>query len=238
MIRRRDFLEMTGPIPLFPMNNSSRKIYTFEQFFLKHSTQGARLHQWLESAWLPAYGKRSALILDAVFAGHMPQIAVVAEWDSLEQAAALRVDATALEDHDEPPYEHFSRSLLEAASYSPALDWASQAPRFYELRVYHSPTWKQHKALNERFAGPEIPIFHRCGIHPVLYTSALYGEWMPNLIYFTPFDTLAAREQAWATFASDPEWIRVRAESIAADGQSNAFMQVAIYKAAGYSPLK
>lgn len=220
------------------MPSTTPKLYTFEQYFLKHSTQGARLHKWLEHTWLPAYGAKSALILDAVFADHMPQIAVVAEWDSVDQANALRPPVAELEDHAEPPYEHFSRSLLQATDYAPLFDWSAPAPRFYEFRIYHSPTWRQHKALHERFAGPEIPIFHRSGIHPVLYTSALFGPWMPNLIYFTPFESLGAREAAWAKFNADPEWIRVRAESIEEHGQSNAFMTVAIYKAAAYSPLR
>jgi hypothetical protein len=98
-----------------------------------------------------------------------------------------------------------------------------------ELRMYHAPTYRQLRALHSRFEGPEIPIFHRCGIHPVLYTSALAGEWMPNLIYFTPFASLNARDRAWTTFRADPEWIRVRARSVEEHGQINAFMKVALY---------
>jgi hypothetical protein len=108
----------------------------------------------------------------------------------------------------------------------------------FELRVYHAPTWRQLHALHNRFEDPEIAIFHRCGIHPVLYTSALFGEMMPNLIYFTPFDSLGAREAAWAKFQADEEWIQVRTASIAEHGQINAFFKVALYKAAAYSPVK
>ena len=234
------------------MNNASGKLYTFEQYFLKNSSQGSRLHGWLEEAWLPAYsrltGKRAALVMDAVVADHSPQVAVVAEWDSFEQwdysRASMGADAdmrAALgywEDHHEPPYEHFTQSLLEGTSYSPVLKPGGETPRVFELRVYHAPTYRQLSALHDRFEGPEIPIFHRCGIHPVLYTSALFGALMPNLIYFTPFDSLAAREAAWAKFQADEEWIRVRNESIAEHGQVNAFFKVALYKAAAYSPVK
>lgn len=229
-----------------------RKLYTFERYYLKHSTQGARLHTWLETAWLPAFqkgtGSNAVLILDAVFSDHMPQIAVVAEWESFDQIqqirSAMRADSgmrqalARWEDHAEPPYEHFSQSLLEATPYSPTLMPGGTAQRFFELRVYHAPTWRQSKALHDRFEGPEIPIFHRCGIHPVLYTASLFGEYMPNLIYFTPFDSCDAREKAWSQFMADPEWIRVRSDSIAADGQVNAFMTVALYRAAAYSPVK
>jgi hypothetical protein len=229
-----------------------KKLYSFEQYFLKNSSQGARLHSWLEDAWLPAYtrltGSSAALILDAVVAEHQPQVAVVAAWDSFEQwqkvRSSMRADEdirAALgywEDHSEPPYEHFTQSLLEATPYSPALTPGEDKARLFELRVYHAPTWRQLHALHERFEGPEIPIFHRCGIHPVLYTSALFGPWMPNLIYFTPFDSLGDREAAWAKFQADEEWIRVRTESVAEHGQINAFFKVALYKAAAYSPVK
>lgn len=234
------------------MNHASLKLYTFEQYYLKNSSQGGRLHGWLEEAWLPAYkrltGGGAALVMDAIVANHLPQVAVVAEWNSFaewqETRSAMRADAdmrAALgywEDHVEPPYEHFTQSLLEATPYSPSLQLGGEKPRVFELRNYHAPTYRQLKALHDRFEGPEIPIFHRCGIHPVLYTSALFGERMPNLVYFTPFDSLGAREEAWAKFQADEEWIRVRTESVAEHGQINAFFQVALYKATAYSPVK
>ena len=191
------------------MNNASPKLYTFEQYFLKNSSQGTRLRGWVEEAWLPAYtrltGSRSVLVMDAMVAEHVPQVAVVAEWDSYaqwhESRSAMRADPdmrAALgywEDHAEPPYEHFTQSLLEATPYSPLLKPDGEKSRIFELRIYHAPTYRQLRALHDRFEGPEIPIFHRCGIHPVLYTSALFGPWMPNLVYFTPFDSMAARSR-------------------------------------------
>jgi hypothetical protein len=234
------------------MNHASAKLYTFEQYFLKNSSQTGRLHGWLEEAWLPAYsrltGKRAALVMDAMVAEHVPQVAVVAEWDSLAQwescRASMRGDADMRaamgywEDHFEPPYEHFTQSLLEATPYSPGLKAGGEKGRVFELRVYHAPTYRHLRALHERFEGPEIPIFHRCGIEPVLYTSALFGQWMPNLVYFTPFDSLGAREAAWAKFQADEEWIRVRTESVEEHGQMNAFFKVALYRAAVYSPVR
>lgn len=219
------------------------KLYTFEQYYLKHSTQPARLHDWLRSAWLPAFRRlapnNTAFAMDAVIAEQMPQVAVLAEWDSFDHwqgargamrsAADMRDALARWESPAETPYEHFSQALLEPASYSPALT-AVPAGKIVELRIYHAPTYRQLRAMHERFEGPEIPIFHRCGIHPVLYTSALAGPWMPNLIYFTPFDSFDAREKAWATFAADPEWIRVRSESIEQHGQVNAFMKLALYR--------
>src|SRR6266700_3076194 len=98
-----------------------------------------------------------------------------------------------------------------------------------ELRVYHSPTRSQLRAVHERFAGPETKIFARSGIHPVLYTSTLFGPNMPNLTYLIPFDSLAAREKAWDTFVADPEWVKARKESIDKGGEIVANAEVSIY---------
>jgi hypothetical protein len=143
------------------------------------------------------------------------------------------------EEGTEPLVEKHSTTLLETTAYSPEIVAKPAAkPRIFELRVYHSPTWRQLKALHERFAGPEIKIFHRVGVHPLLYTSTLIGDNMPNLTYLTPFDSLAAREKAWDAFAADPEWIKVRKESIDKHGQIANVIQIALYRATPYSPIR
>jgi hypothetical protein len=113
-----------------------------------------------------------------------------------------------------------------------------KTPRIFELRTYHSPTGRQLKALHERFAGPEIRIFHRSGIHPVFYTSTVFGANRPNLTYLIPFDDLATREKAWAAFGADPEWAKVRKESIEKYGQITSVIQMSLFRATAYSPVR
>ena len=140
----------------------------------------------------------------------------------------------------EPPFESQSNVLLETTDYSPDLENDKEprkTQRVFELRQYHSPTQAQLQALHERFAGPEIKIFHRCGIHPVFYTSTLIGPNIPNLTYLIPFENLDARDKAWNAFAADPEWIKVRKESIDKHGQISSVIQISLYKAAPYSPV-
>ena len=61
---------------------------------------------------------------------------------------------------------------------------------------------------------------------------------MPNLTYLIPFDNLAAREKAWDAFSADPEWVKVRKESIDKHGQISSVIQISIFKAAAYSPIR
>lgn len=231
------------------------RYFVLEQYLLKNGSQPGRIHAFFEKGVIPARLRLGlpapAVVMEALAAAHMPQVACVTPYSSIEQwtVARARLAAddgyrnalAAMEAGEEAPYEQYSEVLLEAALYTPPLPASlpGQAqPRIFELRLYHSPTQRQLKALHERFAGPEIPIFHRCGIHPLLYGSTLAGPHKPNLVYLTPFESLAAREKAWAAFSADPEWAKVRAESIARHGQISSVIQISLYRAAAYSPLR
>jgi hypothetical protein len=92
--------------------------------------------------------------------------------------------------------------------------------------------------LHERFGSAEVKIFHRSGIHPILYADTIVGPDLPNLTYFMPFATLADREKAWDVFGADPEWIKVRAESVAKGGQIVDNNNLSLWRAAPYSPIQ
>ena len=161
-------------------------------------------------------------------------------WTKLHQQEGYSKAVERWEIEPNAPYEHTSLTLLEAADYSPEIRIAepAKAPRIFELRVYHSPTWRQLTALHERFSGPEIRIFHRCGIHPLFYASTVFGTNLPNLTYLIPFDDLAAREKAWNAFTGDPEWLKVRKESTEKHGQIASVIQVSLFRATPYSPIR
>ena len=226
------------------------RFYVFEQYFLEQGTQPARIHEFFSKALLPAMDrihKGPKIFLEAVMTPHMPQVAAIFGVESPEQvwsiSKALFADKDFSKAFDqwetgEAPYVSASASLLEATDYSPEIavpDKPPAAPRVYELRVYHSPTVRQNKALHQRFSGAEIKIFHRVGINPILYTTTAFGANRPNLTYLIPFDTLAAREKAWAAFSADEEWVRVRKDSVDRGGQLNSVTNMSLYKAMPYS---
>lgn len=227
------------------------RYYTIEQYLLKNGTQPARIHEYFSRHRIPGIKKvhkGPMLVLEAVAAPHMPQVMFLTGFESLDQLASVM--AKVAQDQDlmhrynewekgpEPPFETQHVMVIEAAPYSPELVVERrEKPRIFEWRVYQSPTFSQLSALHQRFAGPEIKIFHRVGIEPVLYASTLIGPNIPNLTYFIPFDSLDAREKAWARFAADEEWIKVRKESIDKHGQISAQMQISLWKTTPYSPV-
>jgi NIPSNAP protein len=228
------------------------KLYTLETFQLKNGTQAGRMHDWLGNTALPKLAKIHAgpqIALEAVISPHTPQLVLMLGFSSFEDLMSTREKMAAdkdlaatrqkLDEGSEPPFESQSVTLLESAAYAPEIvPEKRDKPRFFELRVYHSPTRNQLRLVHERFAGPETKIFAKSGIHPVLYTSTLFGPNMPNLTYLIPFDSLGAREKAWDTFGADPDWVKARKESIDKGGQIVAVAEVSIYKATPYSPVK
>lgn len=259
MIDRRGFMGTLGGVGMLNLGEAAlaaaeeRRIFVLEHYYLKNGSQLDRVRDYISKGALPALNrvhKGPKLFMEALVAPHMPQVCVIMGFQSIGELWSVRskmaADADlgkaleAWENHSEQPYEHFSTSLLEAADYCPELAASvdrAKAPRIFELRTYHSPTWRQLRALHERFAGPEIKIFLRCGVHPILYSSTVAGPQMPNLTYVIPFADLAARERAWNAFGADPEWVKVRRESIEKHGQISSVIQISLYRAMPFSPI-
>ena len=61
---------------------------------------------------------------------------------------------------------------------------------------------------------------------------------MPNLTYLIPFTTLADREKAWDAFNADPEWVKVRADSVARGGQIVNYNNISLWRATAFSPIQ
>ncbi len=229
------------------------RFYVLEQFQLEQGPQTSRIHDFFSKALLPALDRihpGPKIFLEAVAAPHLPLVTAIFGVESVGQVWEISKQLFADKDFSrafdqweagEEPYVMSSAALLEATAYSPEIvrpEKPPAAPRIFELRTYHSPTARQRKALDARFSGAEIKIFHRVGIHPVFYSSTVFGANRPNLTYLIPFDNLAAREKAWSAFGADEEWIRVRNESVERDGQITAVIDLSLHRATAYSPVR
>jgi hypothetical protein len=252
-MHRRTFVGALGGLGLAAAATDKRTgFYCFQHFNLKSGSQLPHLHDFMSQFALPALNRLHSgpkIFLEATLAPQLPHLTAIYGFSSLEELWGVhtkmsqdeehRKGLAALESGADAPFESMDTAVVEAADYSPEVKpEPAEASRIFELRVYHSPTWRQLMALHERFRGPEIKIFHRSGIHPILYGSTLLGPNLPNLVYLTPFADLAAREKAWAAFGADPDWQKVRQESIAKAGEIVSQIQVSLYKATAYSPVR
>lgn len=258
-MERRSFLESIAGASLLTQAAASQetgrktRLYRVDYFYYRQGDQATRINQFLSSQ-MPLITKHvhTVGIFTAVFAPRLQTTMVLSGfsgWDEMTTAAgAIEGDAgyrKAFEDFEtgakEPPFDNSQRLLLAATDFSPEIAPLAEkpkTPRYFELRVYHSPTLHQLHMLHERFSGPEIKIFHRSGVHPILYANTILGPDLPNLTYLIPFASQADREKAWDAFAADPEWVKVRAESVARGGQIVDNNNISLWRAAAYSPIQ
>jgi len=228
------------------------RVYRMEYLYYRQGSQGTRINEMLSSQ-LPLFVKNTQAfgVFTAVIGPHVPMTLVLSGYADLEEMEAsdarigrapeFRAAVEKMESGGEPPCDRADRVVLRAAAFSPdivPLNEKPKTPRIFELRVYHSPTQRQLQLLHERFAGPEIAIFHRSGIHPILYADTLYGPNLPNQTYLTPFANLAEREKAWDAFAADPEWVKAREESVQKGGQIVAQSEITLLRPAPFSPIQ
>jgi len=98
----------------------------------------------------------------------------------------------------------------------------------FRRKSCHSPKSRSGPAISRSASG----------IHPILYGDTFAGPDMPNLTYIIPFNSLGDRERAWDSFGADPEWLKVREESIARGGQIVDYQNLSIWRAAPFSPIQ
>jgi hypothetical protein len=205
------------------------EFFAIRLYHLKTAQQEARVDTFLQQALLPALHRQNITGIGVFKAvgndtAAVRRIYVFIPLKELDQFASLPdrlvKDPQYLADgrsylnagYDDPPYVRVESILLNAFPDMPqhAAPWSAQgysADRIYELRSYEGPTEQYFANKVQMFnQGGEITLFNKLGFHAVFYASVLSGAHMPNLMYMTSFDNMAARDDHWKTFGADPTW--------------------------------
>lgn len=82
----------------------------------------------------------------------------------------------------------------------------------YEQRIYTCLPGRL-PALLKRFEGVTLKLWQKHGFRPAGFFTTLVGEDANDLTYLLAWDSMAERERLWTGFATDPEWLKARAES-------------------------
>ncbi|MBX9748892.1 MAG: NIPSNAP family protein [Roseococcus sp.] len=82
----------------------------------------------------------------------------------------------------------------------------------HELRIYHCIPGRLPNLL-KRFETITLDIWARHGIRQAGFWTVAIGDSNQDLYYLLEWESLAERDQKWAAFASDPEWLAKRAET-------------------------
>ncbi|MCB1745267.1 MAG: NIPSNAP family protein [Gammaproteobacteria bacterium] len=106
----------------------------------------------------------------------------------------------------------------------------------YELRVYHCVPGRLPALLN-RFDTITLKLWEKHGIRQAGFWTVNIGESNQDLYYMLAWESLAEREQKWAAFQADPEWIKKRAET-EKDGAIVAAVANQILQPTSFSSVK
>jgi NIPSNAP len=227
--------------------------YEIVSLRLQFGEQIGRVLGWFEKRAFPLFEKHKlgpVGIFTVNVGAAIPSVLGIFKYSSLAEMestwAKLSADpdwaaAHAELDAGDAAYYREDISVLRATSFSPPLKAAAAgdpAHKIYELRIYESPTVRQLGYLHDRFGGGEIEIFHKSGIHPVLYADTVIGPNMPNMAYLIPFETQEAREKGWAAFGNNPDWAKLRDDSVRRGGEIVRNITNMILTPAGFSMLR
>ncbi len=205
--------------------NKTLLYYELRTYTLKDANQQSLVEDYFEKAAIPALNKLGiknvGVFTELKPSGQSILVALIPyqslqefetinnrlEQDKLyitEGAAYLNAPAT------EPAYERINSSLLKAFKNMPGLELPPKNKRIFELRRYEHANEAAGTKKREMFndAG-EINIFKRLGFKPVFFGETIIGEARPNLIYMVTFDDMAAHDQHWKSFGTDPEWMKI-----------------------------
>lgn len=197
--------------------------------------QRRRLGELLEKHVAPALQRANAQpwgFFQSVIAPDSPFALMVFQYDSLnamldfeKKLMADEAFMKAMTDYASGPLPYVRNEvwLLEGFKTFPAIEVppgdAKRPGRIFELRTYESNTGLSLTKKIGMFDNGEIELFRKSGLLPVFFGKTIAGGKMPNLTYMVAFDSLAAREANWRTFATSPEWKKLAATPGLSDGE-------------------
>ena len=82
----------------------------------------------------------------------------------------------------------------------------------HELRMYECVPGKLPE-LNKRFDTITLKLWDKHGIRQAGFWTTIIGESNQTLYYLLAWESLAEREQKFAAFGADPEWLTARAKT-------------------------
>ena len=204
----------------------SNQFYEITVYHFSTSQQEVTLDTYLQTAYLPALHRNQIknigvfkpiandtsgdkiiyVIIPFKSFGDMQSFQTTLSKDAI-YADAAKAYLTA--DYKNPPYTRMEKIILTAFETAPAMTLpklsGDKQDHIYELRSYESPTESYHENKVKMFNSGEIDIFTRINANAVFYADVIAGSRMPNLMYLTSYDNMAARDAHWKAFGDDPD---------------------------------
>jgi hypothetical protein len=203
---------------------AGRELYELRLYHLR-TTQRQDFTQYLRDVSVPALnraGINPVGVFSVSFGPGSPSLWLLLPHKSMESVVTLgdklQTDTEYVEKgkahrarpSSDPAYGRIDSRLMVAFDGMPRLEKPSGAAagegRVFELRTYESHSMTAHRKKVEMFNQGEIDIFRKTGLAPVFFGSDRIGPNLPSLTYMLVFESMAAREENWRKFVTDPEW--------------------------------
>ena len=120
-----------------------------------------------------------------------------------------------LADKEDAAFDRIDGSTLLAFDGIPALvdpEGEGDGNRFFELRIYESPSEGKGFLKVEMFNKSELDIFKKSGLESVFFGKAIAAANLPQLSYMLVYENQEAKDAAWKTFKTSPEWEALKNE--------------------------
>ena len=212
-----------------------REFYELRVYTLSSPVQEKIIEEYFEQAAIPALnrlGVKNIGVFKELKPAGQSRIYALIPFQSLDEfmqvntklsadaayttAGAAYINATATE----PAYDRIESSLLFAFAHMPEIAVPEKKSRIFELRRYESATELAGKTKIKVFNEEgEIDIFKSVGLEPVFFGETLIGGLRPNLTYMLVYDDMAAHDQNWKKFGSNPKWQQIKAVPEYADAK-------------------
>lgn len=233
-----------------------REFYELRLYHLRRGPKQKLFDDFFKNAALPAMNRAGidpVGVFNVMTGPDSPTVYVLMPFKSAEDFATandrVRADADYLKSGakfinapaSEPAYIRVESSFMVAFSGMPKLevpaDIKGKSSRVFELRTYESHSKKANKKKIEMFNIGEIAIFRRAGLWPVFFGETLVGARLPNLTYMLGYENMAARDNAWGAFGSDPEWKKLSSTPGYTDPEIVSSISNVMLRPTGYSQI-
>jgi len=209
-----------------------RQYYLLRRYFLQTGPQTKLAEDYFRGALIPALtriglGPIGAFRVDV--GPETPTFYLLIPGPTVEAVAAvdlrLAKDAEFLKAAEpfwsapatSPAFVRMESALMAAfegwPKVTPPEAASTKSKRIFQLRIYESPSDRDHLRKVEMFHSGEFDIFLKAGFHPVFFGDTIVGPRMPNLTYMLAFADAAEMNAKWDVFRNDPAWKKMQADS-------------------------
>ncbi len=198
-----------------------QQMYELRVYTLRFFGSKAPLHEYLQSALIPAlnrHGVGNVGVFGEVADPNPTKLYVLIPYNSaqhmLEVGSKLSEDTEYLKGaatYDKVPvdkaiYTRYETSILQAFSGLPVMRIPDSKERIFELRTYEGYSEDAVRRKVKMFNEGEIEIFDKTKLNSVFFGHIMAGPGMPALIYMLWFKNMEERDSNWKDFISHPDW--------------------------------